>query len=120
MNTKILPLKILVVGSISLFYLMGRLFMLEESVGSHSIIDFVFGYFSSYFCFLSMPSIVFFVFFFVSTFLWKIQHQAPFFSVSQGNFSSLRNSFHFDLIFQFYLEILPQFVFQEFPIKQSC
>ena len=93
--------------------------MLQKGVVSNSIIDFVFGHFFSSFCFLFMSFIVFFYAFFVLTFSWKIQHQALFFYVSPGNFSFLHSSQHFDLIFQFYLEILPQFVFQEFQMKQS-
>ena len=70
--------------------------MLQVNDGSNSIIDFVFGHFSSCFIF-SSTSIVFFNAFFAAIFSWKIQHKFFFPFESSENFFWHCNIHHLDL-----------------------
>ena len=91
--------------------------MLQFYGGSNSIVDFVFGHFSSSFIFWSTSFIVFLCIF-CHNFLWKIQDQVIFSFESQENFFWRHNINHLDLVYKSYWKILPLFVFKDIQMRQ--
>ena len=107
----------------SSFFLTARLFMLLDAkkvLGQIQLLILFLDIFPHFFLFFIYVFYCIFLCFSCLDFFIENTASTSFFTVTRWKFSLLHNSHHFDLILQFYLEILPQFLFREYHMKQSC